>query len=228
VGAELASAEVLFITDAHVRFSKGWDRLIFEHLEPNRILSGVTVDDSAGTRGYGCRLDVPFMGALWNGEPRDPLAHVQIAPCHATVIPCDLFERIGGYDEGMLYYGGGEPEFSVRAWMHGAEIVLLKELEVSHHFRRGKELDRFLDDVRPWAVHNRIRFGLLYLSDAGREELLSYYEGEYPELIEEVLHALDEDALWARRVELEERREHGFDWFVQRFDVRTESGNYLI
>jgi len=219
---------VLFMSDAHVRFSPRWDEVVLSHVEPGRIVAGVTVDDRANTRGYGCRLTVPFMGASWNEEPSAPVAPVQIAPCHATALTKELFMRLGGYDTEMLYYGGGEPEFSIRAWLHGAEILLVKELEVRHHFREADELDRFLDEVRPFSVRNRIRFGLLYLSENGCNQLIDYYASEYPELIEDVLNDTNETDVWERRAQLEQSCQYSFDWFARRFDLRTETGEQVM
>jgi glycosyltransferase involved in cell wall biosynthesis len=227
-GAELASADVLFMSDAHVRFSAGWDTVVLRHLREDRIVCGVTVDEQKNTRGYGCKLMVPFMGASWNEEPAEPVFPIQIAPCHATALTRELFERLGGYDSGMLYYGGGEPEFSVRAWLHGAEVVLVKELEVRHHFRGAEELDQFLDEVRPFSLRNRIRFGLLYLSELGCLQLLAYYAKEYPEFIQEALTRTDESDVWERRAQLEQSRRYPFDWFVQRFGLRNEAGGEVI
>jgi len=228
MGAELASSDVLFMTDAHVRFSPGWDDVVLSNLQSDRIVCGVSVDERANTRGYGCRLLVPFMGATWNDEPPGRTAPVQIAPCHATALSRDLFGRLGGYDSEMQYYGGGEPEFSVRAWLHGAEIVLVKDLEVRHHFRTDEERDRFLDEVRPFSVRNRMRFGLLYLSEPGCMQMLAYYAREYPELIQDALSDTDKSDVWERRADLEQSCQYPFDWFVRRFDLRNEDGAEVI
>jgi hypothetical protein len=32
-----------------------------------------------------------------------------------------LFDEVGGYDDGMIQFGGFEPEFSVRAWKMGSK-----------------------------------------------------------------------------------------------------------
>src|SRR5215469_13102409 len=42
--ARLATAEVLFLTDAHVAFSTGWDEELFRHIRPRRIVAGTVIN----------------------------------------------------------------------------------------------------------------------------------------------------------------------------------------
>jgi GT2 family glycosyltransferase len=227
-GAAVASAEILFMTDAHVRFSSGWDDMVMEHSRPDRVLSGTTTEDGTEFHGYGCELLVPFMGARWSEQPSAELAAVQVAPCHATAVSRRLFEELGGYDAGMLYYGAGEPEFSLRAWLHGAEICLLRDLDIQHHFRAEDELTEFLAEMRPYTVHNRLRFGLLYLSEVGCMQLLSYYSRAFPAHFQGAMRAIGASDIWERREFLERRREREFDWFVRKFELRNQIGGEII
>src|SRR5579864_3922320 len=69
LGAWRASGEVLMITDAHVRFPCGWDQIVLDHLQKNRILTGAITQENSNFCGYGCRLAIPLMGTYWNKEP---------------------------------------------------------------------------------------------------------------------------------------------------------------
>jgi glycosyltransferase involved in cell wall biosynthesis len=105
-----ARGDVVFITDAHVRFSAGWDQEVRQLIAPQRILAtGIRNQDNISWRSFGCRLVVPHMGTYWNTSPPDSAPYVQIASSAGTVLERALFDRIGGYDEGMLHYGGFEP-----------------------------------------------------------------------------------------------------------------------
>ncbi len=146
--AHFASGEIIFGTDAHVRFSDGWDEQVFHHIGANRILCGTTVQQGSPFRGYGCDLAIPFMGTAWNHGPVDTVAHVPIAPCHASVMTRELFHRLGGYDSGMIMYGAGEPELSIRAWLQGADVMVVGDLQVEHEFKPKTELADFLSEVR--------------------------------------------------------------------------------
>jgi glycosyltransferase involved in cell wall biosynthesis len=226
--AAIASGEIFFITDAHVRFSTGWDAYVFEHTRPNRILAGTTTEGASGFRGHGCRLLVPFMGTAWIKESLEGLRPVPIAACSATILPRELFERLGGYDEGMMHYGGGEPEFSVRAWLKGAEILALGDIEVQHEFKSKGNLLQFLSRVRPSWVHNCIRFGLLYLSELGCMQLLRYYSRAFPAAFPNALKMIAAGNVWERRAFLEGHTERTFDWFVAHFGIKNQIGGEII
>jgi glycosyltransferase involved in cell wall biosynthesis len=227
-GAETATAEILFITDAHVEFSRGWDEVILRQMEPNVILAGTTVQKSTPYRGYGCHLVVPFMGTAWNREPLNAAAPVAIATSTATVITRDLFEQLGGYDTGMRIYGAGEPEFSVRAWLHGAEIRLMPDLEVTHEFKTREQLGSFLHSIRHFWVHNCLRFGLLYLSELGCLQLLGFYSRAFPDIFPDALRMISQGDVWERRALLEEHRHRSFGWFVEYFGIRDQLGGEIM
>jgi glycosyltransferase involved in cell wall biosynthesis len=226
--AALASADILFITDAHVKFSKGWDEQVLDNVAPDRILAATVTQEGTPFRGYGCWLVVPMMTTTWNRSNKGVLAPTHIAPCSATIIPRDLFERLGGYDPGMLQYGAGEPEFSVRAWLHGADVRSLPELEIVHDFKARGELAAFLSRVRCDWVHNAIRFGLLYLSELGCLQMLRYHARAFPAVFQRALGMVDQSDVWERRALLEQQRQYSFDWFVDRFSIRNQIGGEII
>ncbi len=226
-GAEIASADILFMTDAHVEFSAGWDDLVLRRIRPNRILSGVTVQKETQFRSRGCSLAVPRMGTTWNQGPGNCTAAVQIAPCHATAITRELFETLNGYDTGMILYGGGEPEFSVRAWMRGAEIHVVPELEVQHQFKSRNEFATFIYAIRHYWIHNSLRFALLYLGEPGCLQVLQYYSQAYPEEFQEAVKLIDDSDVWERRSWLEENQIRSFEWFAGHFGIRDDDGSEI-
>jgi glycosyltransferase involved in cell wall biosynthesis len=226
--ALLASADILFITDAHVRFCHGWDEKVLEHIRPNRILAGTITQEGSSFKGYGCSLMVPLMGTSWRRAPVEGIHEVPIAVCAATAMPRDLFESLGGYDEGMIHYGGGEPEFSVRSWLHGAEIHSVPDLEIQHEFKPRQELGRFLESIRPRWVHNLLRFGLLYLSELGCTQLLRFHALRFPHVFAQALSMIDASDVWERRKQLEQSRKYSFEWFVHAFDLRNQIGGEIL
>ena len=216
-GAALAGADVLVMTDAHVRFTSGWDEAAQRRLRPDRILCGVTVEREGGFRGYGLSLSLPDMGTTWNDGPPGRGPAVQVAPCHATVLARDLFLGLGGYDEGMLFYGVGGTEFSVRAWTFGAEIHCVPELEVEHQFKSRAEFAAFLYGVRRLWIHNCVRFGRLYLEGAGCERVIRHYGLAFPDETRDALELLNERTAAERRGWLEESQRRSFEWFAGHF-----------
>lgn len=226
--ASLATADIVFTTDAHVRFSEGWDELVFKHIDGDRVLAGAISESNSNFVGYGCRLVVPFMGTFWNKQRLAKPAEVQVAACSATVLPRELYERLGGYDPGMLRYGAAEPEFSVRAWLYGAEVLVIPDLVVEHRFKPLEERDAFIRSVRPDMVHNAMRFGLLYLSEYGGMQLLRYYARKFPNLFVDSLRTLEAGDVWERRRLIEEEQTRPFPWFVEHFGLRDSLGGELL
>jgi hypothetical protein len=228
LGARISRGEILFMTDAHVRFTAGWDRLVLEHVRPSHVLAATITDPASGFRGYGCRLVVPFMGTHWNRRAHDPGDPVQLASACGTVIPGELWERLGGYDEGMIVYGGSEPEFSVRAWLGGAQIVSVPDLEVAHRFKSRSERGSFIGPLRPAMIHNNLRFGLLYLGRLESFRMLRHLAMSYPDQVQEALALLTHSDVWRRRESLRRQLLHPFEWFVDRFELRDQVGGEIL
>jgi glycosyltransferase involved in cell wall biosynthesis len=223
-----ATSDILFITDAHVQFCQDWDRIVFEHLKDNRVLAATVADPESQFQGYGCRLVVPFMGTYWNREVPGALHTVQIAACIGTVLTRELFYKIGGYDNNMIFYGAAEPEFSVRAWLSGAEIVCVRGLEVRHRFKPKQERDTFIDWHRPFMIHNSLRFGMLYLSDLGCMQMIRYYAMKFPGQVQEGLQMLTGSDVWERRELLRSTLVYDFAWFVEKFGITDDVGRSLL
>jgi hypothetical protein len=201
--------------------------MVTRHVTQDRILAGAVSEMGTPFVGYGCRLVVPFMGTYWNRERPADLSPVQVAACPATVLTRDLFGWLGGYDEGMLVYGAAEPEFSVRAWLSGVEVLALPELEVAHLFKRREERARFLRSVRLPLVCNAVRFGLLYHSEAGALQVLRYYALKFPHFFDEALAIVEQSDVWERRAQLERELDHPFSWFVERFELTDQAGGRI-
>jgi GT2 family glycosyltransferase len=222
----LARGDILFMTDAHVRFSRGWDECVLRNVSADRIIAGTTTQDGTDFRGYGCSLLVPMMGTTWNREPADGPAPVHVAPCHATVLTRDLFDRLGGYDPGMIIYGAGEPEFSIRAWLNGAEVINLPGLEVQHRFKPQEEFGQYISSVRPYWVHNCLRFALLYLSEAGCFQVIRHF-ALTSQFFQVAIRMIDVSDVWERREHIEKQCIRSFYWFVQRFGLCNQAGGVI-
>jgi glycosyltransferase involved in cell wall biosynthesis len=226
-GVGLATGELLFMTDAHVTFSTGWDETIQQKLRPDWILAGAVADTRTPFVGYGCHLVVPFMGTYWNDAMGTGIREVQIAACPATALTRELFDRIGGYDDGMKMYGAAEPEFSVRAWLTGAEIMLVPQLVVNHRFKPRTERVAFLRERRQNLVHNSLRFGLLYSSEAGAMQLLRYYAKKFPDHFAAAVSDVDKSDVWQRRDQLQQELKHDFPWYVEHFQLKDQAGGEI-
>lgn len=226
LAAKEARGTNLLITDAHVSLSDEWDCEVEQRLVPGRILAVTICEAGSGWKGYGCSLVVPHMGTRWNAGPVEPGSPVQIASSAGTVIERSLFHAIGGYDEGMLIYGGFEPEFSVRAWRWGAEIVAAPSIEVTHRFKPSNERAEFCSASRTYIEHNCMRFGVGHLPDAMILEMVRLHALEFPNQVRDALRLLESRGAWQRRLELSGLR-YDFAWFARRFELVDQAGDRI-
>jgi glycosyltransferase involved in cell wall biosynthesis len=221
-GAFAAAGDILFITDSHIEFPTRWSDMVVADIREDRLLAATI--GAEGWRGYGCRLIVPFMGTRWNRRRPRHLAPVQIASSAGTILTKSLFERLGGYDEGMIIYGAAEPEFSIRTWLAGATVESLPNLVLSHKFKPRDQAKQFLNDSRATLTHNSLRFGCLYLSEPAILQMMRYYSNRFPERIGEALNLLNASDVVPRREMLRTRLQHEFSWFISRFDLKDQVG----
>ncbi|NDI33558.1 glycosyltransferase [Chengkuizengella sediminis] len=228
-GVSKAQGDIIFLTDAHVRFSKGWDSYVLNNIEDNRIIAATICDPKSNLKGYGSHLIVPFMGIRWNQKMDvDRPSFVQVASSAGTVLTKKLFERIGGYDLGMMIYGGAEPEFSIRAWLSGAEIVSAPSLQVYHRFKTIEEISIFLKGLGTNLIHNNLRFGLLYLSELACLQMIRYFAMLYPKRMQDAVKLLQNGDVWDRRAQLNETLSYDFKWFVRHFNLKDQINQEII
>jgi glycosyltransferase involved in cell wall biosynthesis len=219
VGAGASRAGILFITDANVLFPPRWDLPIQRQIGPLRVLCATIADGGSSFRGYGGTLHLPSMGFSWLRSPTAYGGYVPLCPCTGTILSSELFRRAGGYDTAMPLYGAAEPEFSVRLWLSGAEIVSLPDLVLRHRFRPASERRPFLDAISALQVRNYLRFGLLYLDDPGVSRLFRYYAKTAPGFFDTALRQVWTGDTWRRRSVLQRRLPDSFESLVKRFGL---------
>jgi glycosyltransferase involved in cell wall biosynthesis len=226
-GAFAARAEILFITDANVRFQRNWDVPIFQRLRPRLALCATVADAASAFRGYGCALELPSMGVRWLRSPYAFGGYVPVAPCTGTIVGAALFRQLGGYDTAMPVYGAAEPEFSVRLWLSGAAIMAAPDIVVTHRFRPAAEREPFLKRIAAIQVQNYLRFGLLYLAESQLIQVLRHYALSAPDLVGEAMTNLARSDVWSRRVALRASSIRSFDSFARRFGLLGFSGRLM-
>jgi len=220
IGAEAARGEILFITDANVRFPLAWDVPVHNHISPMRALCATIADAGSAFRGYGGRLYLPAMRFAWLNDPLTFGGFVPLSPCTGTVLTKDLFRRTGGYDTAMPIYGAAEPEFSVRLWLSGAEIVCVPGLVLKHRFRPASERQPFLEAINFVQVCNYLRFSMLYLDQPMVRRVFRHYRSTNPQIFQQALRKVWAGDVWRRREVLRRTLPGRFESFAARFGIR--------
>jgi glycosyltransferase involved in cell wall biosynthesis len=224
-GAEIADHEIYLVTDGNACFPENWDLPIRQHYRPGRILAATILDMASSFRGFGCQLTMPSMGVTWIPVPGAYGGYAPISSCAGTVIGRRLFHHLGGYDESLPLYGSAEPEFSIRAWLSGYEIVSLPGLQVRHRFRPRCEHDRFLASIAPVQLRNHLRFALYYLPDEWLARTCAHHARQHPDLFEPIWSELKASDAGARRALLAARLPRDFRWFAGAFPLLWQRGD---
>ena len=215
-GAELARHPVLVTTDGNTVFPPHWDEHVRQHLQPGRILCATIADRASSFRGFGCQLQLPSMGVTWIPVAGAYGGQVPVAPCTFSVIERALFHRLGGYDEALPVYGAAEPEFSVRAWLSGCEIVQVPELVIGHRFRPRAEFDAYRAALKPVLMRNYLRFACCYLPCSALARTYAFYGNGNPAAVKDCVDGLVREGVWQRREHLR-RLPRPFEWYAERF-----------
>lgn len=217
-GAEAASYPIYLMTDGNTVFPPDWDLPIRRHFDRRRLLAGTIGDSASSFRGHGCTLMLPSMGVTWLPVPDAYDGYVPVAACACTVIDRSLFHHLGGYDESLAPYGVAEPEFSVRAWLSGYEIVNVPDLLIRHWFRPRAEYDEFRRSISGALLRNYLRFACYYLPEEMLKQTYEHYAALAPKDFDACMAKLVESGVWARRAQLEQLP-RDFRWFVRKFSL---------
>ena len=120
--------------------------------DTRRILQvGVGVDKT------GVQAPVAERGEL-DQEQHDAVRDVFVVPGACTVVRADLFEAIGGYDEGIDYLGD-DVDLCWRTHLVGARVMIAPAARVRHLEALGERLE--IDDRRKRFARHRLRTTLV-------------------------------------------------------------------
>ena len=218
-GVESCTHPICLITDGNTKFPDGWDLPIWRNFHRSRLLAGTIADMQSAFRGYGCTLLLPSMGVSWIPIPHPFGGYVPVAASSCTVIDRALFHHLGGYDETLPLYGAAEPEFSVRAWLSGYEIVNIPDLLIHHWFKPKTEYESFRTSIENILFRNYLRFACYYLPP----DLLQLSYEHYARLLtsdfEACLNDLIGEGVWVRRNQLHRDLPRSFSWLVEKFSL---------
>ena len=107
-------------------------------------------------------------------------------------------------------------------------MILVPEFVVHHRFKPRTERTTFVQQMRQNLVHNALRFGLIYQSEAGAMQLLRYYAEKFPNHFAHAIAEVDSSDVWSRRAELKQQLLHDFAWYVDRFDLKDQARQDIL
>jgi cellulose synthase/poly-beta-1,6-N-acetylglucosamine synthase-like glycosyltransferase len=218
-GARAARGPILVFCDAHVLPPFGWPYLVTRALaapEVGAAGAAVAVVGRPTSIGYGLAWRDDALNPEWLPWRDDSPYPVPILGGAFLAIRSEVFRDVGGFDEGIVDWGGEDAELSLRLWLLGYTCLVLPRVAVAHEFRA-----RLPHTLRPGALsHNLLRIGAVHF---GRDRLARLVAelARRPDFPVAVARLLDGD-YETRRSELRARRRHDDDWYFEQFaDVLT-------
>ena len=213
-GAQFAAGSCIVWSDAHIDAEPGWAQAFADLLADPRtgaVGPAVASHGNAANVGYGLHWKNAALDVEWLHRSGDEPYAVPIVSSLFMGMRREVFEETGGFDPGLIRWGGGEMELSFRLWSLGYECLVAPQSRVSHLFR-----SRFPYHVNAAEVlHNLIRVAVVHFDQDRLEAVISALRGNrvFPKAMAMVAGS---DA-WARRAEIRAQRVADDRAFFDRF-----------
>ena len=219
-GARYAHGDVLVFSDAHVIAPQGWCEELVGLLarpELGAVAPAISMMQTTTGAGYGQKWSDSSLAVEWLGcQSAAPYAVPLLCGCFLA-LRRGLFEKVGGFDGGMVLWGAEDSEFSIRLWTLGYECWVTPDVEVQHAFRTYFPYEVKWEPV----LHNRLRLASLHFGATRLARTLGKLK-QYDEFAEASARLLCGD-LGNRRGRIRRGRQFDDDWFFDRFSRELKS-----
>lgn len=139
-GGNMATSDAIMFLDAHIKPSPNWVQPLMRHMNRNYkrvvvpvipILDGNTWEANMNAIGTKMMFDWTLFFSWFED-------HNDLVPCMSGGlfgITRQWWHESGEYDYGMNMWGAENIEQSIRVWLCGGEIYVVRESKVAHVFR---------------------------------------------------------------------------------------------
>ena len=216
LGAAHSRGDVIVFSDAHVDVPVGFiEPLVAALMRAGVGAVGPVVSqrDNPAVKGYGFRWKDAALNIEWLGKKgSDPHPVPMLVGCFMAVRR-DVFEKVGGFDGGMIVYGHEDAELSMRLWLQGYECLLVPEVNVVHLFRT----------THPYSVdwiatlHNLMRVAIMHFGPERSRRVFACLMSQ-DALPSAFAKLLDGDA-WELRRRNQSLRKRDDDWYFRTFSM---------
>lgn len=220
LGARLTTRDVIVWADAHIAPARGW----FESFAPllarrevGAVGPAVSILGKTEIRGFGMHWTSERLDIAWLPRPPAGQTAVPMLGGFCLAMRRDVFERSGGFDEGLILWGGDDAEMCFRLWTLGLECHVVAATVVGHLFRT-----RFPYSVPSATVlHNLLRIAIVHF---GVDRLARVIEGQRAEpAFPQAMAMLGAGDAFRRREELRRIRARSDDEIFARFPLAAQS-----
>jgi GT2 family glycosyltransferase len=215
-GAERAAGRILFFADAHLDLPGAWAEPLAALLERPQVGAAgpaISVMHRPESVGYGQRVLGPDLSTGWlKRSGRSPYP-VPFLGSGFLAMRREVFQACGGFDEGLLRWGGNDLELGLRLWSLGYECWLDPRVEVAHLFREKHPYQVNWTQV----LHNLLRIALIHFGQERQVRVIEALKNK-PQFAAALALVTQGDAPQRRQV-LAARRRREDGWFFDSFGM---------
>ena len=215
-GARNTAAEVLIFLDAHVRTPQGWvDDLLAALVagDVGAVGPAVAVMGNPIARGYGFTWSDTALTCEWLPRAEDDPYTVPMLGAFCLGIRRAVFEECGGFDDGLVGWGGEDAELSLHLWTRGYECKVVPSVAVEHLFK-----SQLAHLERPESVIlNYLRLAAVHLSGEAFKAVTRQFQAS--PLFADALAGVLESDFAERREAVRDARVRDDSDFFERFNV---------
>lgn len=236
LGARWARGDVLVFLDAHCKTEPGAiERLLadVEELGGEAVVSPAIAnldvarwENDLDQVGHGYTVTLETFQICWIPLEDMPLYDGTRFHVQPTFIGCvvamsrRLYDRLWGFDTGMLVYGTEDIDLGVRAWLMGHPVLHDPEPLIGHRFRQD-----FEGDAVCWEhlLSNQLRMARKVFSDPVWFDWLDRYSVQQPAALWESgwqLYLAGNESLERERAYFMANRRHDEFWYARTFGQR--------
>jgi len=216
VGAQAASGEMLVFCDAHIVPQPGWFGAFSDALEGERVGAvGPAMGDTENPRlyGFGATWELPGLDLQWLPYRSDAPHEVPLLGGAFLAMRRDVYDACGGFDDGLMGWGGSDSELCLRLWIEGYSCLVVPTVAVAHRFRT--DVTYAVDAAL--VLHNFLRVALVHLEEERLERVLDHYCVQPG--AGRALALLAAGDTYERRAAVRARRRRDDAWFFERFGL---------
>jgi GT2 family glycosyltransferase len=165
-------------------------------------------------KGYGLRFTGPAL--KWRYlDYQGPAPHpVPLLGGGFLAFRREIFDSVGGFDEGMVLYGIEDAEMSLRLWLLGYRCLLEPSVDVAHLFRSQGNLPEYQSDWET-VLHNQLRLAVIHFNEDRVRRLVKCRADNA--VFPAALARLMTSDVWSRRDEMHAMRLYDDEWYFNKF-----------
>lgn len=212
-GAKSADGDIFIFCDAHLQFEDGWlDQLVRPLLlsQTDAVSPAIGSINNQDFIGYGQTLK-SNLRIKWN-EKSQGLSETAILPGACLAIRREVFEAVGGFEQGFYTWGHEDVELSIKLWLFGFRCHVLPSVKVGHLFRRELPYEVSYDDL----YYNILRMAYSHFNT---ERILKCKSLIPSTRGKEIEWKVVQDGALVQRQEYLKKRKRTDDWYFHRFNI---------